>query len=460
MSFQSEGSGEDSRALHLRDASKSNAGIPESSELGSFKSLVVGYVDTVVNALITAERQARLQPRNWHYSEAPPPLANLPNVKDQRASVCLIADHEHDFPGWALDKGEKSPHLDDWFYDAAANAIQKSTRIVDYLDPKGRTALLAQLVKVIDDHLGEYTTAIVMGRNVGNHEVAAAGYVWDNDKNFNGLLDTFFETRHADAQGAGREGTPYGILSERTDAHFDWPNMPEHGRIKFQRIDLSGVPEGIVKYKCTLGFDPSVANQDSEIQKESGQWRPWYHCVDKPERPLRPTAPGPVPIPASAGAVAQPPPTAETVTTRVGPPPAPAVVPAPAVPPAPVDPVMEAEFERIQGLLAAEDKARRASPAAGGEGRIISLPLASDPPWRDGLNDVTQGSLSISEEADGTRALWIDSRRTAAPQLGNFWERVLTVPKGVPTGKMMLTDGKGGWTWVDPPSTAAPKAGS
>jgi len=126
LSFQSEGSGESGHALFLTDASKSNAGIPEKDELGSFKSLVVGFVDTVANGLIAKEVQAHLQPRNWHYTECPPPFADLPNVKDRRAAVALIADHEHDFPGWALDPNNKSALLDDWFFDAGLNAIQKS----------------------------------------------------------------------------------------------------------------------------------------------------------------------------------------------------------------------------------------------------------------------------------------------------------------------------------------------
>ncbi|HZV02577.1 MAG TPA: hypothetical protein VFF73_38075 [Planctomycetota bacterium] len=457
MSFQSEGSGESGHALYLRDASKSNAGIPEANELGSFKSLVVGYVDVVTNALITTETQARLQPRNWHYSEAPPPLVDLPNVKDRRASVCLIADHEHDFPGWALDTGEKSPHLDDWFYDAGASAIQKSSRIVDYKDPKGRTALFAQLVKVTDDHLQQYTAAIVMGRDVGNHYIAAAGYVWDNQQDFNGLLDTFWITRHPDKQGAGREGTPYGILSERTDAHFDWPNSAEHGRIKFQRLDLSNVPVGRVKYKCTLGFDPTAKNEDSDLGLESGQWRPWYHCVDSPEKPRRPPPP--------PGGTPPPPPPPPPEPPPPPDPPSPGTPPQPEPPPPlpPARPELIVGLDELKKLLASEDASRASPPGGAPEGRIICLPLSHHPPLEDGLMHAEHGYVAISQDQNGRRVVWVDGPRVSSVALPQYWEQIVVVPKETPAGKIPLSDGKGGYNWTDLPQAgvgpeAPPKA--
>lgn len=438
MSFQSEGSGESGRAIFLTDASKSNAGISEKDELGGFKSLVVGFIDTVDNGLIAKERQARLQPRNWHYMEGPPPIAELPNVKDRRAAISLIADHEHDFPGWALDPSEKSALLDDWFYDAALDALQKSTRIVDYKDPKGRAALLAQLVKVIDDHNQQYTAALVMGRDVGNHATAAAGYVWDNQRNFNGLLDTFWITRHTDAYGAGREQTPFGILSERTDAHFDWPNSAEHGRIKFQRLDLSGVPVGGVKYKSSLGWDPTVANEDSELGKENGQWRPWYHCIDSPERdPKRPPPPGDPPY------IPPPPPPDPN-------PPSPGM-PVPPDPP-PVLPPRDdliVGLDELRELLAADEAARRPPPDGADEGRIICLALSHHPPLVDGLRHPEHGYLAISVDELGHRVVWVD-RRLQDPEAPPWWERLITVPRDVPAGRVPVTNGNGGVAWADP----------
>jgi hypothetical protein len=419
--FECEGAGDLTRLLTLRDASR---GTDEASELGWLNALVVGIVETADpdTGIPTKVRSGNLEPRNWHESELPPFSPDLPELKDRRYGVSLVADHEHDFPGWALDTDPTSPFLDDWFYDPLAQAIQKSTRIVDYKDPKGRTSLLAQLVKVIDDHLGEYTSAIVMGRNVGVHEFAAAGYVWDNNEDFNGLLDTFWITRHADAQGAGREGTPYGILSERTDAHFDWPNKPEHGRIKFVRTDVSGLQERKPLYKAALGFDPSVAGQDSELGKESGQWRPYYHCVDRPERP---------------------PPTITTDGPGIAPQPPPVPLP-------PAKPGVLVGLDELRRLLQNEIEART-PPPGGGDGLILALPLTNAPPLSAGLDEDGSGYLAISQNPDGRRAIWVDSRRLAAPEVGRFWEQVVTVPKEVPAGKLMITDGKGGWTWADPP---------
>src|SRR5262249_54910321 len=133
--------------LIVRDAS---LGTDAARELGWKNGLVVGIVDEADPdcGVPTKVRSGLLEPRNWHESELAAFSDDLPELKDRRYGVSLIADHEHDFPGWKLDEDEKSPFLDDWFYDPALKAIQKSTRIVDSLDPKGRTALLAQLVKV------------------------------------------------------------------------------------------------------------------------------------------------------------------------------------------------------------------------------------------------------------------------------------------------------------------------
>jgi len=426
--FEAEGAGDLTRLLTLRDASR---GTDEASELGWLNALVVGIVETADPdaGIPTKVRSGNLEPRNWHESELPPFSPDLPELKDRRYGVSLVADHEHDFPGWALDTDLTSPFLDDWFYDPIAQAIQKSTRIVDYKDPKGRTSLLAQLVKVTDDHLGEYTSAIVMGRDVGVHDIAAAGYVWDDQHGapFNGLLDTFWITRHADAQGAGREGTPYGILSERTDAHFDWPNKPEHGRIKFVRTDVSGLQERKPLYKAALGFDPSVANQDSELGKESGQWRPIYHCVDRPERP--------------------PP----TLTDGPGIAPQPDPVPLP-----PAKAGVLVGLDELKRLLENEVEARTPPPGGSTDGLILALPLANTPPLSDGLVEDGAGYLAISQSEDGSRALWVDGRRLAAPEVGRFWERVVTVQKEAPAGRVLVTDGNGGAVWADPATVLAP----
>ncbi len=441
--FLAEGAGDLTRPLLLRDASQ---GTDEPKELGAFNALVVGIVDLADkdSGIPTKVRSGFLEPRNWHESELAAFSPDLPELKDRRYGVALVSDHEHDFPNWKLDQDAKSPYLDDWFYDKALEGVQKSTRIVDYKDPKGRTALLAQLVKVTDDHRQQYTAALVMGRDTGNHDLAAAGYVWDEGKLYNGLLDTFWITRHQDAYGAGREGTPWGILSERTDAHFDWPGSGEHGRIKFERLDLSKIPVGKIKYKCSLGFDPTVANVDSELLKESGQWRPWYHCIDSPEKdPRKPPAP-----PQDPG---KPPPPPE--------PPSPGmpVVPDPPPPLVPHEDLIVG-LDELRKLLAQDAAARTPSPAPEGEGRIVALPLSHSPPLTDYVLDPTQGYLAISEEQDGSRTLWIDSRRREAPEVGAFWERLVSVPGELPAGKVAVTDGRGGVQWVSlpPPSTTTP----
>jgi hypothetical protein len=459
MSFQSEGSGESGHALFLTDASKAKGGIAEKDELGSFKSLVVGFVEVVTNGLIQGERQARLQPRNWHFTEGPPPLVDLPNVKDRRAAVALIADHEHDFFGWALDTSDASPLLDDWFYDPATQTLQKSTRIVDYDDPKGRAALLSQLVKVTDDHLQEYTAALVLGRKVGSHGIAAAGYVWDGERTFNGLLDTFWITRPEDAYGAGREGTPWGILSVRTDAHFDWPRSTQHGRVKFQQIDLSAVPVGAVMYKSSLGFDPTVANEDSELGKEAGQWRPWYHCVDHPEkvptRPVPPRTPPPPPPPPPPPYPPPPPPPPEPASPMTPP------LPGPPPPPLPPRDDLIVGLDELRRLLAADEAARTPPPDGSEEGRIICLALSHHPPLVDGLKHPEHGYLAISEDEHGHKVVWVD-RRLQDPTVAPWWERLVSVPRDVPAGRTPITDGNGGVVWTDPrevvpgPPPAAP----
>ena len=262
--------------------------------------------------------------------------------------------------------------------------------------------------------------------------------MYDNENDFNGLLDTFWITRHSDNFGAGREGTHYGILSERTDAHFDWPNSGEHGRIKFQRIDVSDCTEGTPVYKCSLGWDKSAANEDSELQHETGQWRPWYHCVDSPEdddgggeddgggddeedddgQPLPPGGPGTMGPPEPTG-------------------------------------TFEPKDDVIVGLaelrrLIAGDAARRLPPPGGaGAGRIMGVALSHHPPLVGGLKDAGRGYLAISVDAKGHRAVWVD-RRLQDPSVAPWWERLVVVPREVPAGRIAVTDGSGGVVWTDP----------
>src|SRR2546430_9504851 len=64
-----------------------------------------GVVDLadVDTGMPTKVRSGFLEPRNWHESELAPFSADLPALKDRRYGVSLIADHEHDFPNWALE---------------------------------------------------------------------------------------------------------------------------------------------------------------------------------------------------------------------------------------------------------------------------------------------------------------------------------------------------------------------
>lgn len=220
------------------------------------------------------------EPSNWHLYTSEKPIAG--NLYDKRVAVALVADDYH-FPAHSI-VAPFGPNqlLNDW------SAKQKGTRITDYNgDWNGyrRTALLSQLVKVTDDHLGEYTAALILGRNHACKEGGryASGYVYDVRKRpFNGLLDTLLTTNHADKQGAGVDGTPHGILGLRHDAHIEHDNPAYHGRTRFEPTSLDGYREPAgwpYRFKSEMRFDKSVANEHSSNKLETGQWRPFYEAI-------------------------------------------------------------------------------------------------------------------------------------------------------------------------------------
>jgi hypothetical protein len=274
---------EPTRALWFVDRSRNSEG--EKAELGWGRGLVVGVVDAVdeKTGRISQVRQAYLQPRNWHLSEGEPIFDDFPDLLDRRLSTQLIADSEHDPSGFHMiepEDNESAPNANDWDFDC------KSTRIIDYHDP-GHTALFSQLVKVIDDGLEQYTAAIKLNRVTGGHEQAASGYVWDESLNQSGLLDTVFILNQADRYGDGRDGTPWGILGIRSDAHFEWTNGEEpdgaggdkHGAIHFSTTDVSGFQEMPLvgaRYKAAIFWDPTQKNKNSGLGLETGHWRPAY----------------------------------------------------------------------------------------------------------------------------------------------------------------------------------------
>lgn len=531
MSLQGSGSGELGRVINLVDRSKvtdntakpqlvkgagaggnaapklgptpdPNGGIAEKDELGRFHGVVVSFVDetTEDGRAITKERHAFLQPRNWHFSEQPLPKEFSSKRKDRRGSVSLIADHEHEFDGWKIDEDNHSPFLDDWFYSAAEEELQKSTRLVDYEDKKGRTALLSQLVKIADDPLGEYTAALVMSATIGSeHNKAAAGMVWDNGGRRGGgpkktfdkttgrfkhhgvlaFLDSFFCTNGLDTVGTGREGTPHTWLSMRDDAHID--KGAAHGRIHFVADDIKSIPFGKIKYKSGVHFDTSLKNVDTELGMESGQWLVPYHCVDAPEKtPRRP----PRPPGGDPPTIFPPPPEPPTFP----PPPDPRTTfPPPPEPGRP--PIDERIFPGLEELREKLDEDKGPGedgpgpgtdpvpPTQTGEGfdenggRIICLDLCHNPPLTDGVAHPEHGYIAISEDGKGGHRIWVDRPAPVDDGLLHFddpenlpdfgadatkfveenlpgWDPVISMPGDAPAGEGPRSDGKGGFEWI------------
>jgi hypothetical protein len=539
--FAPSGAGDKARAIYLRDNSKSasagggggggggggpggggGGGIPEADERGNYQQTVFGFVEEVdERGLITRETQVVLQPRNWHLLRGDVVRPELPEVKDLRADIALIADHQHGFGGWDLDKDEKSPFLDDWFLDDGE--IQKSTRIVDYGDPKGRTALLAQLVKVTDDHLQQYTTALVLGREIGEHKIAAAGYVHDNDNEFNGLLDTFWTTNHADKDGAGREGTPWGCVGLWHDAHVEFPFVA-HGRFHISREfcdDYEEMPprsaggggsapsDGeeielgpqVHYYKSRHMFDHTVKGRDTRNKHEDAQLRPVYHCIDGPAKKkiyqnitinnfeyiqnvfidnsvhnggvtiiivIVNGGPG-----GGTNTWTFKPGSGEPPTVTETPPPAGGTTEKPPEP-----------------------------PPGGGTGRVICLPLTSNPPYLDGVEHPDHGYLCFGKDDKGRTRAWVGGWNPLGGDFGSVselgfggtsdasglpfvddvaagtiggavagdastpggssilsagWDPLVSVPADAAAGSVPIADGEGGFAWglFEEPSTPA-----
>ncbi len=302
MSLEPESRSPFGRPLTLVDRSRTADGVD--AELGHFRGDVFAFVEEVdpVTGAVVKARTGRLQPRNWHYVESDDPLfVDLPDLKDKRFGLSLVAEDQHAFDGFTLDPepDAANPFGNDWGFD------QKSTRIIDYDDPKGRAALLAQLVKVVDDLRGEYVPAIPIGPEVmgagtflgtgpdpdaasgsalasspdfgpsNTAGVAAAGYTWDGQRT--GLLSTLLHPINPDdILGAGREGTECGIQGLRRIAHFEWG--PKHGSLHLDKTDLVAEPGGHGPiFPASLRHWPAVANNPG--LHETGQWAPWYRAT-------------------------------------------------------------------------------------------------------------------------------------------------------------------------------------
>lgn len=498
-----EGGGDLSRLIILRDNSRSAAGVEQDKELGNKKAFIFGFVESVDdNNLITEEAQGFPQPRNWHTIEGPGNYEGS-EIKQRRVDVSLILDHQTDFAGWQLDARDTSPFLDDWFEDGGE--VQQSTRLVDRKDPRGRTALLSQTLIIKDDHLQQYTSALNLGPEVGDHFKAAAGYVYDNDNDFMGRMSDFWTTNNLDKIGNGRENTPYGLVGMRHDAHVEFPGVA-HGRFHIARefcddydempaknaggggsapSDSGGSGDPAVHFfKARLMYDHKVQGQDTELNTEDAQLRPVYHCIDGPEKK---TTVNNVIINdfeeitnitnitnnfssvivivvinngggGGAGGGRQ-------IVEIVDPnnPGDPPVITETPIPPGAGKP--------------------RTPPPGGGNGRIVCLPLSHNPPLLDGLEHETHGYIAVSDDGNGGQNGWIggwgkpavtpfgpapgsdvgSSEVTpfgpapgagvgvGASALSPNWKQVVTVPPDAPAGKTFVTDGKGGVKLGDPP---------
>lgn len=297
--FGSESSGDHDRVQYFRDASK---GHEEDDELGAFLGAAVAVVaETVPDSIrIKEDRIAHLQPKNWLLSKLSKKLRL--GGDDRRLSVALIADdtHEYSFSQTGLDLA--NPTIDDWSGD------NRSTRILDGTrehDGFARAALLSQLVKVVDDHVQQYAPALVLGPTHPAEDggTVGAGLVYDDAAHgpYNGLLESVFTTNPADTNGSGLEGTPFGLLGLRHDAHWELEDGQHHGRIRFEGDELDGYSEPAgwpYKFKASLRHDASVANDNSANKHESGQFRPYYEATFfTPEIPPPPITDGPgVPV--------------------------------------------------------------------------------------------------------------------------------------------------------------------
>ena len=180
----------------------------------------------------------------------------------------------------------------------------RSTPVVDYRNGKGRTGLLSQLAQVVDSPDGAYSLGLVLGPDVQAEEDGGdaldAGFLLDaqGHEPQAGYLSTVFRASNpADVTGRGVEGTPWGILGIRHDAHFEYEDET-HGRLLLDPSDVSArkEPTWPIQLKIVLGFDPSRANEDTDNRHESGQWRPIYDALffvaENPSDGAITTAPG------------------------------------------------------------------------------------------------------------------------------------------------------------------------
>lgn len=492
------GGGDLARVIMVRDNSRAACGIPEKDELGEYKSVLLGFVEKVdFRGLITETTQLRPQPRNWHELVKDDIEVEGVKIPDRRADIALIVDHQNEFPYWRMDDNPSSPYLDDWFSAPFGGGltgprVNGSTRFVDNKDPKGRTALLAQLIIIKDDPLQQYSPALNLGPHVGEHELAGAGFVFDPSKDFLGKLSTFWTTNHQDEEGKGREKTPHGYLGMRHDAHIEMPGT-DHGRLHIARDPCDDYDEMPKKfggaggsapsdsggdgqepqthfYKARLMWDHTVKGQDTGLPKESAQIRPVYHCVDVPERKKIINNytfnkfqqitkfnqvinnNGGITIiiifinnggPQGSGG--------GTIIIKPGEPPV--IIEHPPQP---------------------GDAPPREDPPGGSDGgRIICIPLSHNPPLLDGMDHTGHGYIAISENGQGGHDGWIGGwhktpgttekggSTTGGPStvdgdpflddpnfvLSADWAKLVLIPPGTDKGSVPVSDGNGGFTW-------------
>lgn len=113
-----------------------------------------------------------------------------------------------------------------------------------------------------------------------------------------GLLGTvFYPSGVKGFYHLGSDEEKIGVLPIRHDAHFtmagDKPDEWLNGRIAFSAKDAREIPLAFGKeYKGSMRFDSSLANQNTEIELETGQWVP----VIRVAADLPPQIPPPPPI--------------------------------------------------------------------------------------------------------------------------------------------------------------------
>lgn len=132
------------------------------------------------------------------------------------------------------------------------------------------------------------------------------GYAWDETSGRIGLLGTYFTADAIEEHYfLGRESNKINRLAARTDSHVAL-DAQHTGAVLYKPTDVSSTPENVdgTLVKGWMFFDPSLANQDTEVGQETGKWRP---CVYVRAEDIQPPPP-PLPPPYVEPPRVQPPP--------------------------------------------------------------------------------------------------------------------------------------------------------